>query len=141
MLVVTQRIYVGNLSFSATEAEVSELFSQFGEVVSCALPTDRETGRPRGFGFVAMSSDDAKTAIQSLDGKDFGGRSLRVNEAQPREARGGGGGGYGGGGGGGGYGGGGGGYGGGGGGGGGSRGGGGGYGGGGGSRGGGGGRY
>ncbi len=132
---MTQRIYVGNLSFSATEAEVSELFSQFGEVVSCALPTDRETGRPRGFGFVEMSDDDAKKAIQSLDGKDFGGRSLRVNEAQPRESRGGGGGGgYGGGGGGGGYGGG---YGGGGG----SRGGGGGYGGGGGSRGGGGGRY
>ena len=101
---MTQRIYVGNLSFSATEAEVSELFSQFGEVVSCALPTDRETGRPRGFGFVEMSNDDAKKAIQSLDGKDFGGRSLRVNEAQPRESRGGGGGGgYGGGGGGGGY--------------------------------------
>lgn len=117
---------------------MSELFSQYGEVVSCALPTDRETGRPRGFGFVEMSNDDAKKAIQSLDGKDFGGRSLRVNEAQPRESRGGGGGGgYGGGGGGGGYGGGGGGYGGGGG----SRGGGGGYGGGGGSRGGGGGRY
>ena len=126
VLVVTQRIYVGNLSFSATEAEVSELFSQFGEVVSCALPTDRETGRPRGFGFVEMSDDDAKKAIQSLDGQDFGGRSLRVNEAQPRESGGGGGGGYGGGGGG---------YGGGGG----SRGGGGGYGGGGGSRGGGGG--
>jgi cold-inducible RNA-binding protein len=125
---VTQRIYVGNLSFNATEAEVTELFSQFGEVVSCALPTDRETGRPRGFGFVEMDNDAAKKAIQSLDGKDFGGRSLRVNEAQPRESRGGGGGG-------GGYGGGGGGYGGGGG----SRGGGGGYGGGGGSRGGGGG--
>jgi len=139
VLVVTQRIYVGNLSFSATEAEVSELFSQFGEVVSCALPTDRETGRPRGFGFVEMSNDDAKKAIQSLDGQDFGGRSLRVNEAQPRESRGGGGGGGygGGGGGGGGYGGGGGGYGGGGG----SRGGGGGYGGGGSRGGGGGGRY
>ena len=109
---MTQRIYVGNLSFSATEAEVSELFAQYGEVVSCALPTDRETGRPRGFGFVEMSNEDAKKAIQALDGKDFGGRSLRVNEAQPREARGGGGGGgYGGsGGGGGGYGGGGGGY-------------------------------
>ncbi len=133
---MTQRIYVGNLSFSATEAEVSELFSQYGEVVSCALPTDRETGRPRGFGFVEMSNDDAKKAIQSLDGKDFGGRSLRVNEAQPRESRGGGGGGGYGGGGGGGYGGGGGGYGGGG-----SRGGGGGYGGGGSRGGGGGGRY
>ena len=101
MLVVTQRIYVGNLAFSSTEAEVSELFAQYGEVVSCALPTDRETGRPRGFGFVEMSDEDAKKAIQALDGKDFGGRSLRVNEAQPRESRGGGGGGgYGGGGGG-----------------------------------------
>ena len=133
---LTQRIYVGNLSFNSTEAEVSELFSQFGTVVSCALPTDRETGRPRGFGFVEMADEDAKKAIQALDGKDLGGRSLRVNEAQPREQRsgGGGGGGYGGGGGGGyGGGGGGGGYGGGGG----DRGGGGGYGGGGGSRGGG----
>ena len=133
---LTQRIYVGNLSFNSTEAEVSELVSQFGTVVSCALPTDRETGRPRGFGFVEMADEDAKKAIQALDGKDLGGRSLRVNEAQPREQRsgGGGGGGYGGGGGGGGgYGGGGGGYGGGGG----DRGGGGGYGGGGGSRGGG----
>ena len=81
---------------------MSELFSQYGEVVSCALPTDRETGRPRGFGFVEMADDDAKKAIQALDGTDLGGRSLRVNEAQPREPRGGGGGGYGGGGGGGG---------------------------------------
>ena len=80
---------------------MSELFAQYGEVVSCALPNDRETGRPRGFGFVEMSDEDAKKAIQALDGKDFGGRALRVNEAQPRESRGGfgggGGGGYGGG--------------------------------------------
>ena len=94
---LTQRIYVGNLSFNSTEAEVSELFAQYGAVVSCALPTDRETGRPRGFGFVEMADEDAKKAIQGLDGKDLGGRSLRVNEAQPREQRGGGGGGYGGG--------------------------------------------
>ncbi len=102
---MTQRIYVGNLSFSSTEAEVTELFSQFGNVISCALPTDRETGRPRGFGFVEMGEEDAKKAIQSLDGQNLGGRALRVNEAQPRESResrGGGGGGYGGGGGGGG---------------------------------------
>ena len=143
---LTQRIYVGNLSFNSTEAEVRELFAAHGEVLSCALPTDRETGRPRGFGFVEMADEDAKKAIQALDGREFGGRSLRVNPAEPREQRsgGGGGGGYGGGGGGGGYGGGGGGYGGGGGsrgGGGGYGGGGGGYGGGGGSRGGGGGRY
>ena len=107
MWTLTQRIYVGNLSFQTTESEVSELFGQFGTVVSCALPNDRETGRPRGFGFVEMAEEDAKKAIASLDGKDFGGRSLRVNEAQPRESRGGG---FGGGGGGGGYGGGGGGY-------------------------------
>ena len=110
---MTQRIYVGNLPFSATEGEVAELFGQYGEVVSCSLPKDRETGRPRGFGFVEMEDEDAKKAISALDGKDMGGRALRVNEAQPREQRsfgggggdrggvGGGGGGYGGGGGGG----------------------------------------
>src|ERR1035437_8539130 len=97
---LTQRIYVGNLSFSSTEAEVSELLSQCGKVISCALPTDRETGRVRGFAFVEMSDEDGKKAIQALDGKDFGGRALRVNEAQPREQRSGGGGSYGGGGGG-----------------------------------------
>ena len=114
---MSQRIYVGNLPFSASEEEVSELFSQYGEVISCSLLIDRETGRPRGFGFVEMEDDAAKQAIAALDGQDFGGRQLRVNEAQPREQgrgpRGGGGfggrgGGYGGGGGG--YGGGGGGY-------------------------------
>ncbi|RLT42861.1 MAG: RNA-binding protein [Chloroflexi bacterium] len=97
-----QRIYVGNLPFSATEGEVAELFGQYGEVVSCSLPKDRETGRPRGFGFVEMDDEDAKKAISALDAKDMGGRALRVNEAQPREQRsfgGGGGGGYGGGGG------------------------------------------
>ena len=100
---MTQRIYVGNLPFSATEGEIAELFGQYGEAVSCSLPKDRETGRPRGFGFVEMENEDAKKAITALDGKDFGGRALRVNEAQPREQRsfgGGGGGGYGGGGGG-----------------------------------------
>ena len=100
---MTQRIYVGNLPFSATEGEIAELFGEYGDVVSCSLPKDLETGRPRGFGFVEMEDDDAKKAISALDGKDFGGRALRVNEAQPREQRsfGGGGGGYGGGGGGG----------------------------------------
>ena len=98
---MSQRIYVGNLPFSATEEEVSELFSQYGEVIACNLLIDRETGRPRGFGFVEMEDEAAKNAIQALDGQDFGGRNLRVNEAQPREpGRGprGGGGGYGGGG-------------------------------------------
>ena len=78
-------IYVGNLPFSSTESEIEELFKQFGQVDSVALINDRETGRPRGFGFVEMaSSDEAKAAIQELDGQDFGGRPLRVNEARPR---------------------------------------------------------
>ena len=103
---VAQRIYVGNLPYTSTEDEVRELFAQYGEVVSCALPTDRETGRPRGFGFVEMADEDGRKAIEALDGHDFGGRQLSVNEARPREDRrggGGGGGGYSGGGGGGGY--------------------------------------
>ncbi len=95
------KIYVGNLPFSATEADLRALFSQHGNVDSVSLPTDRETGRPRGFGFIEMSNADAAKAIQSLNGKDMGGRPLRVNEAQdkPRGGGGGGGGGYGGGGG------------------------------------------
>jgi len=110
---LNQRIYVGNLPFSAREDDVRELFAQYGEVVSVVLPTDRETGRPRGFGFVEMASEDAQKAIDALNGRDFGGRQLNINAAREREERprgsyGGGGGGYGGGGGG--YGGGGGGY-------------------------------
>jgi RNA recognition motif-containing protein len=115
------KIYVGNLPFSATESEVRDLFAQHGTVDSVALPTDRETGRPRGFGFVEMPQADAQRAMQALNGFNMGGRPLRVNEAQDRPRTGGGrpggggrsGGGYGGGGGGyggGGYGGGGGGY-------------------------------
>ena len=101
-----QRIYVGNLPYSASEQDVSTLFSQYGEVESVSLPTDRETGRLRGFGFVEMAAADAAKAISGLNGTDMGGRSLNVNEARPREdrgggGRGGGGGGYGGGGGGG----------------------------------------
>jgi RNA recognition motif-containing protein len=87
------KIYVGNLPFTATDAEIRTLFSQFGTVESVALPTDRETGRPRGFGFVEMSQADAAKAIQSLNGKDMGGRPLRVNEAQDKPRTGGGGGG------------------------------------------------
>jgi cold-inducible RNA-binding protein len=97
---LNQRIYVGNLPFNAEQADVEELFAAHGEVLSVALPTDRETGRPRGFGFVEMAKEDADKAIRALDGKDFGGRNLRVNEAEPREergSRGGGGGGFGGG--------------------------------------------
>ena len=97
MRFLNQRIYVGNLPFSARQEDVEQLFGEFGEVISVALPNDRETGRPRGFGFVEMSKDDATAAIKALDGKDFDGRNLRVNEAEPREERRGGGGGYGGG--------------------------------------------
>ncbi len=93
------RLYVGNLPFSADENQVRDLFSQGGRTVTeVKLVTDRDTGRPRGFGFVEMgSNEDADSAIRDLNGTDFGGRPLTVNEA--RERTGGGGGGFGGGGG------------------------------------------
>ena len=75
-------IYVGNLPFSATKEEIEDVFGQFGEVSAVNLINDRETGRFRGFAFVEM--DDGKEAIQGLNGKDMGGRSLRVNEAQEK---------------------------------------------------------
>jgi RNA recognition motif-containing protein len=84
------KIYVGNLPFSATEADVRELFAQHGNVDSVALPTDRETGRPRGFGFVEMPQADAQRAMAALNGHNMGGRPLRVNEAQERPRTGGG---------------------------------------------------
>jgi RNA recognition motif-containing protein len=84
---MVKNIYVGNLPFSATEEEVRELFAQYGNVESVKLISDRETGRPRGFGFVEMDSDGADSAIEALNGFDMGGRSLRVNEAKPRERR------------------------------------------------------
>lgn len=80
-------IYVGNLPFSSSEDELRELFAAYGNVDSVRLMTDRDTGRPRGFGFVTMSDTDAVSAIEALDGKDFGGRNLRVNEAQERKER------------------------------------------------------
>ncbi len=80
-------IYVGNLPFSSTEEEVRDLFAAYGEVGSVKLISDRETGRPRGFGFVEMNDADADSAIQALNGKDLGGRTLRINEAQPRTPR------------------------------------------------------
>jgi RNA recognition motif-containing protein len=88
------KIYVGNLPYSATEDELRELFSAHGEVSSVSLVNDRETGRPRGFGFVEMASEEAEAAIQALDGSQMGGRTLKVNEARPRENSGGGGGGF-----------------------------------------------
>jgi cold-inducible RNA-binding protein len=84
------KIYVGNLPFSVTDAELRNLFAQHGTVESVSLPTDRETGRPRGFGFVEMSQADAARAIQALNGHELGGRQLRVNEAQDKPRGGGG---------------------------------------------------
>jgi len=78
------KIYVGNLPFSASESEIRELFAQHGTVESVSIINDRDTGRPRGFGFVEMSRADASRAIQNLNGKELGGRPLRVNEAQER---------------------------------------------------------
>jgi RNA recognition motif-containing protein len=86
------KLYVGNLPFTATDDSVRTLFSQHGTVETVALINDRETGRPRGFGFVEMSNADASRAMQALNGTDFEGRTLRVNEAQDRERSGGGGG-------------------------------------------------
>ena len=87
-----KKLYVGNLPFSATDDELRNLFGQHGNVHSVALINDRETGRPRGFGFVEMDDDAAVAAMQALDGADMGGRALRVNEAQERQRGGGGGG-------------------------------------------------
>jgi len=90
-----KKIYVGNLAWGATEAELRDLFSSYGEVASVAIITDRDTGRSRGFGFVELDGD-ADKAISELDGRDLGGRALRVNEAQDKRGGGGGGGGGGG---------------------------------------------
>jgi len=79
------KLYVGNLPFSANEETLRAMFTEYGTVQSLALVNDRETGTPRGFGFVEMSSDDAVKAMQGLDGKDFEGRQMKVNEAQARE--------------------------------------------------------
>ena len=84
---MTKSIYVGNLPFSASDSEVRDAFAAYGNVINVSLPTDRETGRPRGFGFVEMDDADADKAISALDGTDFGGRSLRVNEARSRDDR------------------------------------------------------
>lgn len=80
------KVYVGNLPFEATEESVRALFATHGVVEKLSLVTDRDSGRPKGFGFVEMSNADAARAIQALDGVDFEGRSLKVNEAQSRPA-------------------------------------------------------
>lgn len=79
------KLFVGNLPFSATEESVRALFTPHGTVESLALINDRETGRPRGFGFIEMANADASRAISALNGVDFEGRALKVNEAQARE--------------------------------------------------------
>ena len=103
-----RKLYVGNLPYSATESSVTEKFAGSGTVESCKLISDRDTGRSKGFGFVEMATDaEAQAAIENLDGTDYDGRPMRVNEARPQQKRSGGrdrggfGGGYGGGGGGG----------------------------------------
>ena len=79
-----KKIYVGNLPWSASEADLNDLFSSFGTVHSVAVISDRETGRSRGFGFVEMDEADADKAIAEVNGRDLGGRALRVNEAQDK---------------------------------------------------------
>jgi RNA recognition motif-containing protein len=93
-----KKLYVGNLSYDTTDSALQALFEPFGTVQSAQVIMDRDSGRSKGFGFVEMGSDaEAQAAIQALSGKEVGGRSLTVNEAKPREDRGGGGrGGYGG---------------------------------------------
>ncbi len=81
-------IYVGNLPYDAGETQLTELFSQYGQVQAASVIMDRATGRSRGFGFVEMpNSDEAKQAIDALNEKEFNGRALKINEAKPREER------------------------------------------------------
>jgi RNA recognition motif-containing protein len=82
---MAKKIYVGNVNFATTESSLNNLFSQYGEVVSANIVMDRVTGRSKGFGFVEMAEDSAaQSAIEALDGKEFEGRQLRVNEAQDK---------------------------------------------------------
>ena len=85
---MAKKLYVGNLPYSATEDELRELFEQHGTVHSVSIISDRETGQPRGFAFVEMDDAGADAAIRVLEQQQFGGRTLRVNEARPREPRG-----------------------------------------------------
>jgi RNA recognition motif-containing protein len=81
---LSKKLYVGNLSFSSTEGDLRDLFGRHGTVESVNVITDRETGRPRGFAFVEMEDGHAEDAMRALDGTDFGGRTIKVNEAQDR---------------------------------------------------------
>jgi cold-inducible RNA-binding protein len=83
-----KNLFVGNMSFQTTEAELTELFQGYGQVTRVHVATDRETGRARGFAFIEMPNDEeANAAVTALNGKEVGGRALKVNEARPREAR------------------------------------------------------
>ena len=84
---MAKNLYVGNLPFSASEDDVRNLFASYGEVYSVKLINDRETGRPRGFGFVEMDDDGARQAIEATNGAQFGGRTLKVNEAESKPRR------------------------------------------------------
>jgi RNA recognition motif-containing protein len=86
---MSKKLYVGNLSFNSTEADLKDLFGRHGSVESAAVVMDRETGRSRGFAFVEMEDAGADKAMRALDGADFGGRTLKVNEATGRSDRGG----------------------------------------------------
>jgi len=100
-LILGKKLYVGNLTYGVKDSDLDALFAQFGTVQSAQIIVDRDTNRSKGFGFVEMGSDaEAQAAIDALNGRDYDGRNLTVNEAKPREPRSGGGGGYGGGGGG-----------------------------------------
>jgi cold-inducible RNA-binding protein len=86
---MTQKVYVGNMSFDTTEGTLQELFAAHGEVASVSVVTDRYTGRPRGFAFVEMATDEAaRAAIAALNGREVDGRQLTVNEARPSKPRG-----------------------------------------------------
>ena len=88
---MAKKLYVGNLSYDTSDSDLETLFAQHGKVESAQVITDRDSGRSKGFGFVEMSSDqEAQAAINALNGKEVGGRALTVNEAKPREDRGGG---------------------------------------------------
>ncbi len=90
---MSKKLYVGNLSYSTTSSQLEELFAPFGKVDSANVVEDRDSGRSKGFGFVEMSNDaEAQAAIQALNGKQVDGRTIKVNEARPREGGGGGGG-------------------------------------------------
>jgi len=84
---VSKNIYVGNLAWSVGDDDLRNLFQGYGEVISARVVEDRETGRSRGFGFVEMEDNGAQEAIDALNGSEHGGRSLKVNEARPRERR------------------------------------------------------